>query len=87
MTQAGGSRLTVERIDRLSRRPWIFLTGRLEGDPLRVGQPGTIHPGEAGSILATIESIELHSSPGSTTIAIDAAHADDVTVGTVLTFS
>jgi hypothetical protein len=31
------SRLTVERTFRLSSRPWLLVTGVLDGGPLRIG--------------------------------------------------
>jgi hypothetical protein len=31
------TRLVVVNVHRMSSRPWTFVTGRLEGDALRVG--------------------------------------------------
>jgi hypothetical protein len=80
----GRSQLVVERVHKLSQRPWIFVTGRLEGEPLTLGQQVTIRRGDEAIGAATIESIEIHSAPGATTVAIDASFADRVSAGSVL---
>ncbi len=78
------SQLVVERVHKLSRRPWIFVTGRLEGEPLTPGQQVTIRRGDVVIATATIGSIEIHSAPGTTTVAIDALFADVVSSGAIL---
>lgn len=81
------SRLVVEHIHKLSQRPWIFVTGRLEGEPLTLGQRVTVRHGDLTVATATIESIEIHSASGMTTVAIDELFADIVRAGAVLTSS
>jgi hypothetical protein len=78
------TRLVVERIDRISRRPWLFLSGRLEGEPLRIGDELTVAADGATPATATIRAIEFHTRPGVTTIAVDDSLADSVKVGAVL---
>ena len=78
-----GTRLVVERVDTNSRRPWIFVTGRLEGDPLRIGDTVTIDA-DKQQPTATVRSIEVHTAPGMTTIAIDASLKPQVHAGTVI---
>jgi hypothetical protein len=78
------SRLVVDRIDRISRRPWLFLSGRLEGEPLRIGDELTLASDDAAPLTATIRAIEFHTRPGVTTIAVDDSLSDLVKVGTVL---
>jgi hypothetical protein len=79
------TRLIVENVHRISSRPWAFVTGRLEGDELRIGDELTVAHGDAAGASAVIRSIELHSPPGKTTVAIDVEHADSIRDGTVLT--
>ena len=68
-----GTWLTVERVDSLSRRPsMVFVTGRLEGEPLHVGDSVIINDDAAGATSAEIRSIEMHTAPGTVTIALDA---------------
>jgi hypothetical protein len=68
-----GTRLTVERVDSLLRRPSVvFVTGRLEGEPLHIGDSVTINDDAAGATSAEIRSIEMHTAPGTVTIALDA---------------
>lgn len=81
------SRLVVERVHKLSRRPWIFVTGRLEGEPLTLGQRVTVRHGDLAVATATIESVEIHSAPGMTTVAVDELFAAVVRAGSVLTTS
>jgi hypothetical protein len=81
------SRFVVERVHRLPRRPWIFVTGRLEGEPLTPGQRVTVRHGDLAVATATIESIEIHSAPGMTTVAIDELFAGVVRAGSMLTAS
>lgn len=79
------TRLIVENVHRISNRPWIFVTGRLEGDELRIGDELTVAHADVSGASAVIRSIELHGQPGKTTIAIDAELANSVRDGTVLT--
>jgi len=79
------TRLIVENVHRISNRPWIFVTGRLEGDELRIGDELTVAHADVSGTSAVIRSIELHGQPGKTTIAIDAELSDSIGNGTVLT--
>ena len=78
------TRLIVESVHRISRRPWVFVTGRLEGGDLRLGDEMTVTYGDAHVASAVVRSIELHSAPGKTTIAVDADLADALRDGAVL---
>jgi hypothetical protein len=78
------TRLIVENVHRIPSRPWAFVTGRLEGDELRIGDELTVAHGEVSVATAVIRSIELHSPPGKTTIAIDADLADSIRDGVAL---
>jgi hypothetical protein len=78
------TRLIVENVHRTSSRPWAFVTGRLEGDELHIGDELTVTHGNIQVATAVVRSIELHSPPDKTTIAIDAALADTIHSGTVL---
>lgn len=77
-------RLTIERVHRLSSRPWLFVTGQLEGDALRIGDELTVMVGGTPSGLAVVRSIELHTTSSKTTVAVDADLADSVREGAVL---
>jgi hypothetical protein len=79
------TRLIVEGVHRMSSRPWAFVTGRLEGDALRIGDELILAGGDGTAISAVIRSIELHSAGGKTTIAVDAELADSLYDGAVLT--
>lgn len=75
------TRLTVERVDSLSRRPsMVFVTGRLEGEPLRIGDSLIID----GATSAEIRSIEMHTAPGVVTVALDASVKPLIRGGVVL---
>jgi hypothetical protein len=78
------TRLIVENVHRTSSRPWAFVTGRLEGDELHIGDELAITHGDIQGATAVVRSIELHSTPEKTTIAIDANLADTIQNGTVL---
>jgi hypothetical protein len=78
------TRLTIERVHRLSSRPWLFVTGHLEGDALRIGDELTVLDGGAPSGRAVVRSIELHAAPSKTTIAVDVDAVDSVREGAVL---
>ncbi|MFE9580130.1 hypothetical protein ACFYO1_27350 [Nocardia sp. NPDC006044] len=80
----GHSQLIVERVDYLPSRPdWIFVTGTLSGEPVRVGDEVSICHGDQAT-STTIKSIEIHTRPGKTTILLDAGLRPIVTSGTVI---
>lgn len=76
--------LIVGNVHRISSRPWAFVTGRLEGDELHIGDELTVTHGDIQVATAVVRSIELPSAPDKTTIAIDAVLADAIQSGTVL---
>ncbi len=78
------SRMVVEHVDTLRSRPqWIFVTGVLSGEPISIGDTVTIrHSG--GPAAATVRTIEMHSAPGRTTIALDSVLKPIVGPGTIL---
>lgn len=78
------TRLIVEAVHRISSRPWVLVTGRLENGELRIGDELTVTRDDVPTGSATVRSIEFHSAPGRTTIAIDAGSADDLRDGAVL---
>jgi hypothetical protein len=78
------TRLIVEAVHRISGRPWVFVTGLLEGDDLRLGDEMTVAHGDVNVAFAVVRSIELHGPPGKTTIAVDVDHADTLRDGAVL---
>lgn len=84
------TRLIVEAVHRTSSRPWVFVTGRLEGDGLRVGDEMAVARGyvdvngDINVASVVVRSIELHGPPGKTTIAVDADLADLLGDGAVL---
>lgn len=55
------TRLIIENVHRISSRPWAFVTGRLEGDELRIGDELFVAQGDLPVASAVIRSIELHS--------------------------
>lgn len=78
------SRMVVERVDFLpSRAEWVFVTGVLSGDPVHIGDTVSVDDG-AQKTVTTIKSIEIHSPPGKTTIALDAGLRSLITTGTVI---
>ena len=79
------TRFIVEAVHRMASRPWVFVTGRLEGDELRLGDELTVAHGDVMAASAVVRSIELHGPQGKTTIAFDADLADAFRDGTVLT--
>jgi hypothetical protein len=79
------TRLIVENVHRTSSRPWAFVTGRLEGDELHIGDELTVTQGDIQVATVVVRSIELHNALDKTTIAVDAALADAIQSGTVLT--
>jgi hypothetical protein len=81
---ASGSQLIVERVHKLSSRPWLLVTGRLEGDPLHIGDTIIVNATGQRSVPATVRSIEMHSAPGTTTIAVDAELEAVITAGTTI---
>jgi hypothetical protein len=76
--------LIVENVHRTSNGPWAFVTGRLEGDELHIGDELSVTHGGIVVATAVVRSIELHSARDKITIAIDAALADIVQSGTLL---
>ncbi|BCJ56129.1 hypothetical protein Asp14428_76040 [Actinoplanes sp. NBRC 14428] len=85
MTQPQPSRLIVENVHRFSRRPWIFVTGRLEGGEIAIGDSVSIAYGGRMPVTTTVRSIELHGPPGKTTIALDATLESAVGTDAVIT--
>ncbi|MBU2669946.1 hypothetical protein KOI35_41205 [Actinoplanes bogorensis] len=77
------TRLTVENVHRLSSRPWLFVTGELEGDPLQVGDELTFS--EDDPAVVVVRAIEFHGAPTKTTIAVDGPGATSIAQGVVLT--
>jgi hypothetical protein len=81
---ARDSVLTVERVDTLPSRPTrVFVSGRLEGEPLRIGDSVIIHD-SASDTRAEIRSIEMHSGRGLVTIVLDAELTPLIRIGTVI---
>jgi sulfate adenylyltransferase subunit 1 (EFTu-like GTPase family) len=76
------TRLTVERTFRLSSRDWLLVTGVLDGGALTIGDHVMVHDGDRQSAQTVIRSIEMHSAPGTTTIAVDLALDDLIRPGT-----
>jgi hypothetical protein len=67
------STLVVERVDSLPSRPSrVLVTGPLDGEPLSVGDDVAVYDGERLVAETTIRSIEIHSAPGRTTLALEA---------------
>ena len=56
------TRLIVESVHRISSRPWVFVTGRLEGGDLRSGDEMSVTYGDAHVASAVVRSIELPAS-------------------------
>ena len=77
-------RLVVERVAAVWRRPWVMVTGRLEGGPLAVGDPISIAHSDNPAVTAVIRSIEAHGPGGQTTIAIDSELAGSIGPGAVI---
>jgi hypothetical protein len=78
------SRMVVERVDALNSRPqWVFVTGTLSGEPVSIGDILVIHHA-SGSAEATIRTIEVHSPPGKTTIALDSGLKPIIMAGTII---
>ena len=81
---APASVLTVERVDTIASRPTrIFVSGRLEGEPLRIGDRVIVHDGGSDT-SAEIRAIEMHSGRGLVTIALDAELASLIRTGTII---
>ncbi|MGQ4619549.1 hypothetical protein [Nocardia sp. R7R-8] len=62
---------------------WVFVTGTLSGDPVHIGDMVAVEDADQPTVT-TIESIEIHSPPGKTTIALDVALRPLITTGTVI---
>ena len=82
MTDSAPSRLVVEAVHRISGRPWILVTGVLEGGVLHVGDHVVVRSGNGKEAGAVVRSIELHGPPGRTTVALDEGLASNVGPGT-----
>lgn len=59
----------VERVDSLPSR--VLVTGVLDGEPLAVGDDVAVYDGERLVAETRIRSIEMHSAPGRTTLALE----------------
>jgi hypothetical protein len=79
------TQLFVEVTHRLSGRPWVLVTGRLDDGVLRAGDRMSLDYRGRPPVEVVVRSIELHTRPGKTTIAVDAEPADDLGEGAVLT--
>jgi hypothetical protein len=79
------TQLIVERVDHISSRPWLFVTGRLTGDPLYVGDEMVVTLGQSVTASAVIRAIEFHTRQGMTTIAVDDDLDGSIQAGAVLT--
>ncbi|MFF7944548.1 hypothetical protein ACFZC5_32985 [Nocardia gamkensis] len=78
------SRMIVERVDFLpTRAQWVFVTGTLSGAPVHIGDTVAVEDADQRTVT-TIKSIEIHSPPGKTTIALDVALRPLITTGTVI---
>jgi hypothetical protein len=55
------SRLVVERVDRITTRPWLYLTGRWEGDSMAPGDEMTIEYEGRDAVSAVIRGVEFHT--------------------------
>lgn len=84
MGDTTGSRMVVRAVHRVSGRPWIFVSGPLDGSPLRVGDTVTVEGPDGGVDRGSIETIDLHSPDGLVTFALPAQLADVVKVGAVI---
>jgi len=78
------ARLIVERVATVWRRPWVMVTGRLEGGPLKVGDAISISHGARPAVPAVIRSIEVHGPAGQVTVAVDAGLAAVLGPGAVI---
>lgn len=78
-------RMVVEFVHRISNRPWIFVSGRLEGAELRVGDQVQVRVPGGPNLPATVKTIELHGPPGITTLGLDDPLIDLVKVGSIIT--
>jgi hypothetical protein len=85
MTGKQRSRLVVERVDVLPSRPWVLVSGQLTGAPVAVGDDVIIRYGDRPDVHTAVRGIELHTRPGTTTLAIDAVLRDAVGPGAVVT--
>jgi hypothetical protein len=56
--------------------PWVYVSGTLEGDELRVGDDVTLAVDGVDVTTTSVRSVESYSPPPITTVAIDAAVAD-----------
>ena len=79
------TQLVVEAVHRFSGRPWIFVTGRLDGGAVRIGDRLLVTYRDLAPVAAVIRTIEMHAPAGRTTIALDAEFGDRLGEGAVLT--
>lgn len=75
----------VEHVHRLSGRPWVFVTGRLVGESILIGDRLTVWNPDGAAATTTVRSIELHTAPGMTTIAVDPPSQGSLEPGATLT--
>lgn len=62
---------------------WMFVTGALSGEPISVGDEVSIRDSDQETVT-TVESVELHSRPGKTTIMLGADLRSIVAAGTLV---
>ncbi|MDY7088375.1 MAG: hypothetical protein SYR96_25115 [Actinomycetota bacterium] len=74
-------RLIAENTHRLSTRPWLLVTGRLEGEALRIGDELSLAGSEAAVV---VRAIELHGALPKTTVAADGDATSSISEGAVL---
>lgn len=78
------SLLTVQEVHALPSRPWVMVSGHLEGAPLTAGQAVAITTASGPAFQARVRHVELHTPPGRTTIALDIGLRDHVTAGSTV---
>ncbi|MGK5684862.1 hypothetical protein [Actinoplanes sp. URMC 104] len=76
--------LTVENVHTMSSRPWVFVTGHLEGEPLHIGDRLSVVRDGIPTATVVVRSIELHSARTTTTVALDGADSGSISEGDVL---
>lgn len=78
------SRLLVERVDTIQGRSWTFVSGRLQGEPIRIGDTVSLEPAEGEEQTAVVRAVELHAKKGVTTVAIDLTGKAPVRIGSAV---
>jgi len=73
--------MVVQYVHRISGRPWILVSGRLEGGTLHIGDLVKVVVDGGPDVMATVKTIEVHSPPGLTTFGLDDSLAEVVRVG------